>query len=70
VHEFSVGTLTEGNAFNPPKRENSTDPEGMIDQRWTTPGPVASFLEIASGPQDLTCTIRNSLGAPLYTFRR
>lgn len=67
IHEFSVGTLTEGNGFVPPERSISTDPDGLIEQRWVSSHPLASFLCVEATPLAVTFRLLTSKGTELYS---
>ena len=54
MHEFSCGALVDANSRMgiDPGTPNSTDPEGLVKQPFTSPKPSGGFLEVTVTPRD------------------
>ncbi|MEM7813123.1 MAG: alkaline phosphatase D family protein [Planctomycetota bacterium] len=63
VHEFAVGSLNDENSRRgrKPGDPKSTDPDGLIDQRWQYPEPTGGFVVVEAG-ETLTVQFRDDQG--------
>lgn len=72
--EFSCGALNDENAIRgeKPGGEKTTDPEGLIDQRFLYPEPTGGFLHVTVGAEPATLRIAfvDDLGTELYQVER
>lgn len=68
--EFSCGALNDENAIRgeKPGGKNTTDPEGLIDQRFLYPEPTGGFLQVSVGgdPAILRIAFVDDEGTVLY----
>ncbi|MEL6895884.1 MAG: DUF1588 domain-containing protein, partial [Planctomycetota bacterium] len=67
IHEFSCGALNDENSRLgvAPGKESGSDPDGTIDQRFTSPEPSGGFLQITAG-KTLQMTHYSDDGQQLY----
>lgn len=72
--EFSCGALNDENAIRgeKPGGKNTTDPEGLIDQRFLYPEPTGGFLQVSVGgdPAILRIAFIDDEGKILYETRK
>ncbi|MCA8996276.1 MAG: alkaline phosphatase D family protein [Planctomycetaceae bacterium] len=69
IEEFSCGALNDENAISGvrPGAKNSTDPEGLIDQKFLYPKPSGGFLHVRIGSdRHLRIDLCNDEGESLY----